>query len=157
MKKILLILPLIGVMGAAGYFAEPYLFRPPEQAKADEVEMPEAAPREVLFKMPLGKFVVQVPRNRQSIHILFDIDLYMAGAANFERLNGAEGRARLRDATVQSVAEITETALWIDNEDLTKLDPRRMAEEVVRKLYPTFPMMRTARINELHANVSTSN
>ncbi|MGV6810884.1 MAG: flagellar biosynthesis protein FlgH [Brevirhabdus sp.] len=156
MKKIVLLLPILAVMGAAGFFAEPYLFRPPE-ILTEQAAAPEAETKEVLFKMPLGKFTMQVVGNRRTLHLLFDIDVYLAGAANFERLNGAMGRAQLRDVTVREVAELAETALWVNDENIANLDPRLLAEEIVRRLYRTFPSVRTAKVNQFAANVSVKN
>lgn len=148
---------LISVVGAAifaaaGFFAEPYLFRPPPPTSPSEVD--GGKPAEVLYKMPLGKFTLQVVQRKRSVHLLFDIDVYMAGSANFEKMNGAMGRAELRDTTIREIAEMAETALWANTEDLETLDKRFLAEEIVRQLYLTYPMVRTARVNQLTASVS---
>ena len=64
------------------------------------------------------------------------------------------GRVKLRDATVAAIAEIAETALWVDREDIQNIDRRVLVEDIVRRLYRTFPMVQTARINEFAATVS---
>lgn len=155
-KKLLFLIPLLAIMVVAGYFAEPYVFRPPE-ALMTPVETVEQPKSEMLFKMPLGKFTVQVPRNKQTLHMRFDIDVYLQGAANFERMNGAMGRAQLRDATVREIAEMAHTAVWMNDDNIKDLDRRFLAEQIVRRLHRSFPMLKTARVNEFAANVSVKN
>jgi len=155
-KKLLVLLLIPAVMAVAGYFAEPFLFRPDPATEAPAEEAQKERPP-VLFKMPLGKFTVQVPKNTQTLHMRFDIDVYLEGAANFERLNGAMGRATLRDAMVSEIAEMAQTALWVNDDDIANLDRRFLAEQIVRRLYRSFPMLKTAQVNEFSANFSARN
>ncbi len=152
-KKLLIAFPIILVMLAAGYFLEPYIFQsaPDSEAVAD---MEPKKPKVMLFKMPLGKFTLQVVKDKRNLHMNFNIDVYIAGSAEFERMNGAMGRVKLRDATVAAIAEIAETALWVDREDIQNIDRRVLVEDIVRRLYRSFPMVQTARINEFAATVS---
>jgi hypothetical protein len=113
-----------------------------------------AKPKEMLFKMPLGKFTLQVVENKRILHMLMDLDVYIAGNANFEKMNGAMGRAQFRDTTISEIAEMAETAMWVREENINDLDRRFLAEQIVRRLYQTYPSVRTARINQFVATVN---
>ncbi|WP_372884245.1 flagellar biosynthesis protein FlgH [Shimia sp.] len=154
LKKVLVLVLAAAVFAAAGYFAEPFLFRPPEPEVTAEDGQAPAPPPQTLFKMPLGKFVLQMSHKKRRMHLLFDVDIYIAGAANFEKMNGAMGRAQLRDTTIREISEMAEAALWIDIDDIENLDRRFLAEQLVRQLYLTYPMVRTARINQFTATIS---
>ncbi|MCH2250645.1 MAG: hypothetical protein MK042_12700 [Cognatishimia sp.] len=161
MKKLLIILlgPLI--LGPTGYFVGQMLAPdpppPPAEMADKEMEMKKeeagkvaAAPKEILYKMPLGKFTVQVMQPENVLHIVIDMDVYLAGASEFERLNGAEGRARLRDGAIGVLSDMAETTLWVDNGEEQNLDRLKMIEEIVRKMHRDFDAIRTARINEFN-------
>ena len=152
LKKIIILLGVVIAFAAAGFFAEPYLFRP-APSTMETMDAPEK-PQEQLFKMPLGKFTLQIIHKKRTLHLLFDIDVYIAGLANFERMNGAMGRASLRDATIRELSKMSETALWVDSQKIEDLDRRFLAEQIVRQLYRTYPMVRTARVNRMDASVS---
>lgn len=144
-----MIVVLAALAGAAGYFGEA-LLRP---SAAPEGEMPVAEKKqELLFKMPLGKFTMQITEPQRIIHLVFDIDLYVMGAGAFQDINGAVGRAELRDATVTAIAEIAETKLGLADAVMDEAGKTRLAEEIVRELYPNWPMVRAARINSFIAN-----
>lgn len=153
-KKLILGLALALPFGAAGYFGEQFVARPEPEEKMAKEPMAAKVESDMLFKMPLGKFTIRVAKETRVLHLLFDIDLYLLGATEFERLNGAMGRALLRDGTISVISEMAETALWITEEELENLEKRFLAEQIVRKLYLTFPMVRTARINQFTAGVS---
>lgn len=155
MKKLIIILlgPLL--MGPAGYFLGKMMAPEPVEAAtmADEEKdagIVAATPEEILYKMPLGKFTVQVLQPRSVLHILLDLDVYIAGSANFERLNGLEGRNRLRDATVSVISDMAETTLWLDKGEEKNIDQEQLAEDIVRKLHLKFRSLRTAQINEFN-------
>jgi hypothetical protein len=145
MIKIMIIGALVLGMGAAGYFGEKF-FRP---SQAPVSEAAAAHKNELLFKMPLGNFTMQVTQPGEIINLTIDLDVYVMGAAAFGEINGANGRALLRDATVAAIAELATTNLGISitaEEDAMKLD---LSERIVRKLYVNFPSVRTARINAI--------
>ena len=161
MKKLLIILlgPLI--LGPTGYFLGQMLAPdpppPPAEMAAKGMEMKKeeagkvaAAPKEILYKMPLGKFTVQVMQPENVLHIVIDMDVYLAGASEFERLNGAEGRARLRDGAIGVLSDMAETTLWVNKGEEQNLDRLKMIEEIVRKMHQDFNAIRTARINEFN-------
>lgn len=154
MKKLIIILlgPLI--LGPAGYFLGKMMAPEPMEvaagAGADGAGIVAATPEEILYKMPLGKFTVQVLQPRSALHILLDLDVYIAGAANFERLNGLEGRNRMRDATVGIISDMAETTLWLDKGEEEHIDQDKLAEDIVRKLHQKFRSLRTAQINEFN-------
>ena len=154
MKKLIIILlgPLI--LGPAGYFLGKMMAPEPVEAAAmtDEKEagMVAATPEEILYKMPLGKFTVQVLQPRSSLHILLDLDVYIAGSGNFERLNGLEGRNRMRDATISIISDMAETTLWLEKGEEEHIDQDQLAEDIVRKLHLKFRSLRTAKINEFN-------
>ena len=158
MKKLLPIIlgPLL--LGPLGYFLggmlAPDPVEPTETAAAESMEAKGevvATPQEILYKMPLGKFTVQVLQPNNVLHLVIDMDVYMAGAGEFERLNGAEGRARLRDSAIRIFSDMAETTLWLDEGEENNLDHRMIVEEVVRNMHRSFDAVRTARINEFSA------
>lgn len=161
MKKLLIILlgPLI--LGPTGYFLGQMLAPDPPpppaemadkgmEMKKEEAGKVAAAPKEILYKMPLGKFTVQVMQPENVLHIVIDMDVYLAGASEFERLNGAEGRARLRDGAIGVLSDMAETTLWVNKGEEQNLDRLKMIEEIVRKMHQDFNAIRTARINEFN-------
>lgn len=99
--------------------------------------------------MPLGKVTVQIIKPKRIMHMVADIDLFVMGVAEFEAINGAMGRARLRDAVVTSVAELAETEIWMLKEDSSEKTRRMLSEYLVRRIYEDFPSIRTARVNSL--------
>lgn len=155
MKKLILILlgPLI--LGPAGYFLGQMMAPEPVDAASADPMMDKAGEvhataDEILYKMPLGKFTVQVMQPKSVLHILLDLDVFIAGAADFERLNGMEGRNRMRDATVMIVSDMAETSLWLDKGEEENIDQAQLAEDIVRKLHHTFRSLRTAQINQFN-------
>tara|TARA_R110000787_G_scaffold79571_3_gene173854 strand:- start:2807 stop:3265 length:459 start_codon:yes stop_codon:yes gene_type:complete len=149
MKYVILIMCVIGA-GALGYFGEGYL-RPVRAAKSD----PNASDKQdLLFNMPLGKFTMQITQNRKVLHLVFDLDVYIMGASAFQSLNGAVGRARLRDATVTAISELAETDPNLAQPHEAEARQAELTSQIVRKLYVTFPSVRTARLNSFHANVT---
>ena len=145
-KILMLVVAVIGA-GAAGFFGE-RLLRP---VQAPEAEMAHDAPKEepkmLLFKLPLGRFTVQIPQRAQVVHMVFDIDVFILGEHAFAEINGAMGKARLRDATVTAIAELAETDLTLAQTKNTETELAELAAKVVRKLYLVFPEVRTARVN----------
>ncbi|WP_421750003.1 flagellar biosynthesis protein FlgH [Cognatishimia sp.] len=154
MKKLIIILlgPLL--LGPTGYFLGKMMAPDPVEAAAmaeeNEAGIVAATPEEILYKMPLGKFTIQVLQPRSVLHILLDLDVYIAGSGNFERLNGLEGRNRLRDATVTVISDMAETTLWLDKGEEEHIDQEQLAEDIVRKLHLKFRSLRTAQINEFN-------
>lgn len=158
MKKLLIILlgPLL--LGPAGYFLGKMLMpepAPPVEMAAGEAN--ESKPgtahvttEEILYKMPLGKFTVQVMQPDNVLHLVFSLDVYMAGAAEFERLNGSEGRAMLRDAAIAVMSDMAETTLWVDKGEEHHLDKLAITEEIVRKMHRKYSAVRSARMKELN-------
>ncbi|WP_176250974.1 flagellar biosynthesis protein FlgH [Sulfitobacter sp. HGT1] len=145
MMKIMIIGALVLGMGAAGYFGEQFLR--PTQAPVSEAAAVHK--NELLFKMPLGNFTMQITQPSEVINMTINLDVYVMGAAAFAKINGANGRALLRDGAVAAIAEVATTNLGItvtDEEDVMKLD---LSEQIVRKLYVNFPYVRTARINAI--------
>ena len=143
MFKILILLVVVLGAGAAGFFGEKF-FRPVETTKPMERLKDE---KELLFKMPLGRFTVKLPKGDEVVQLVFDIDVYIMGATAFENINGGLGRARLRDATVTAMAEMAEREVGLAQTVLDEEGKTKLAEKVVRKLYVRFPEVRTARVN----------
>jgi len=107
--------------------------------------------------MPLGKFTMQIIQSRKILHLVFDMDVYVMGASSFHEINGAVGRARLRDATVSAIAELAETDLSLAQPIEEEARKAELAAQIVRKLYVNFPAVRTARLNSFYANTSLRN
>lgn len=147
MKKILILLlgPLI--LGPAGFFLGKMLAPEPQVAEPEPV-IAHATPQEILYKMPLGKFTIQVMQPKDVLHILMDFEVYISGAAEFERLNGSEGRMRMRDATIAIVSDMAETSLWLAPGEEKNIDQEKLAADIVRKLHRNFSSLRTAKIND---------
>ena len=152
MIKFLIIGVVVAGAGAAGFFGE-RLMRPTE-APAGPEEAAKEAKAEALFKLPLGKFTMQLLQPRSTLHLVFDIDVYVMGAGAFGEINGAVGRAKLRDATVTAIAELAETDLSLAAPMDDAERKKKLAAQIVRKLYVDFPVIRTARINSYKSNLS---
>mgnify|MGYP000014381617 CR=1 FL=1 len=150
MKKLLLVPLLILLMGGIGFAGGRFLLQPsaPSATGAAAGE-PNTA---LLYKMPLGKFTFQVLQPARILHIVIDLDVFIDGAAAFERLNGTMGRARLRDATIAAASDMAETMLWVGKGEEDKLDTAAIAGRIVLKLHGDFPSVRSAQINQFLAS-----
>ncbi len=153
MKALILIAAGPLLLGPAGYFLGKMMAPPPAVEPAEEQAPAEAVatPKEILYKMPLGKITIQVMQPKDVLHIVVDFDVFIAGAAEFERLNGANGRSRLRDATISIVSDMAESTLWVEKGEEENLDRTEMSAEIVRKLHREFASIRTAQINEMYS------
>jgi hypothetical protein len=140
------VVPLI--MGAVGYSVGLLLSPEAKPPSNQSGGAPTNEAREILYKMPLGKFTIQVMRPSRIMHIRIDMDVYVAGAAEFEKINGSKGRARLRDATISAISDLAESMLWLDDGEEKELDKEELAKLIVLKIYRSFPMIRSARVNE---------
>lgn len=146
MKKLLLALLVILLMGGIGFAGGWFLLQPPEQAQSSEDD--KAPKKAILYKMPLGKFTFQALQPTRILHIVTDVDVFIADVTAFERLNGTGGRARLRDATIQAASEMAENMLWVGKGEEHTLDTAAMAGRIVLELHGDFPAVRSAQINE---------
>ena len=153
MIKILLMGAMVVIAGAVGYFGERFM-RPIESLASENAVVNKKT--ELLYKMPLGNFTMQVVLGKRTLHLVFDIDVYVMGASAFQEINGAEGRARLRDATVAAIAELAETDLNFETLVMDDASKTALAEKIVRKLYTNFPTVRTGQINNLFTNISAN-
>lgn len=151
MIKILIMGAMVAIAGAVGYFGE--RFMRPTPAHASDTAMADKK-SELLYKMPLGNFTMQIALGKRTLHLVFDIDVYVMGASAFQDINGAVGRARLRDATVAAIAELAETDINFDTLVTNDAAKTALAEKIVRKLYTNFPTVRTGRINNLFTNIT---
>ncbi|GLQ28116.1 flagellar biosynthesis protein FlgH [Sulfitobacter pacificus] len=152
MFKILIMVVMVAGAGALGYFGERF-FR---MAKAPAGETSDADKAGgLLYKMPLGGFTVQLPQGQQTLNLKFDIDVYVMGAVAFQEINGAVGRARLRDATVVAIADLAESNITFHDAITGEGGKVALSEMLVRKLYVNFPTVRTARVNKLLTNLNT--
>lgn len=151
MLKVVIMGVIVVAAGALGYVGEQFMRPTAAPPPADDV--PDKT-KKLLFKLPLGKFTMQVVQTRSTLHLVFDFDVFIMGAAAFQEINGAVGRAKLRDATVAAIAELAETDLTLAEpmEDSERME--QLAAKIVRKLYEDFPVVRTARVNTYHANVT---
>ena len=150
MLKILLMSVCVVAAGALGFRGERFLR--PQEAPSPEHAVNEPA-KKLLFKLPLGKFTMQILQPSRTQHLVFDLDVFLLGVGAFQEINGAVGRARLRDATVAAISELAETDPGLREpmeEDEQKI---QLAAKIVRKLYVDFPAVRTARVNNFKADV----
>ncbi|KRS18575.1 hypothetical protein [Roseovarius indicus] len=153
MKRWIIVGVLVGLSGVSGFVAAPFIMPAPPQTKASAADA-SGNPQPVLYNMPLGKFTLRVTKRNKVLYLVLDVNVYIQGATEFERMNGAVGRARLRDGTISAVSDIAEDYHWIDDMELEQADKRTLAEQIVRKLHTDFPMVVTARINEFTSTVS---
>lgn len=144
-KILLLLLGLAGAMGATGYAVGTYLSPP----AADDDTILSTATNETLYKLPLGRFTVQVIKPSRFFNIRFNMDVYIAGSANFERMNGGLSRSRMREDAMRHLSNMVETTLWVEETDQAELDPDALALTLARKLYHSYPMVRSARITDM--------
>lgn len=151
MLKIAALIVLVFGAGALGYFGEGFIR--PKSAPSPE-NSAFTAEKQLLFKLPLGKFTMQIMQSDRTLHIAFDMDVYVMGAQAFQKINGAVGRARLRDAIVTALAELAETDPDIGKPIDDDIRMEQLAAKLVRKLFVDFPEIRTGRINNFSANVS---
>jgi len=146
--KLLIMAVCVVGAGALGFFGERML-RPSD---APAAQYAGASPNsQLLFKFPLGNFTMQIQQSNKILHMAFDIDVFVMGAKAFNNINGAVGRAKLRDGMVTAIAELAETdaSFAVNDDDAER--KKILAQKIVRKLYLDFPMVRTARINQLHS------
>ena len=151
MIKILVLGMMVGGAGALGYFGERF-FRSSGAGSLERLIVNKKS--ELMYKLPLGAFTMQVMQGKRTLHLVFDIDVYVMGASSFQEINGAVGRARLRDATVAAIADLAETDISFREPVTDDASKIALAEKIVRKLYMNFPTVRTARINRFVANIS---
>lgn len=146
MKRILILLMLPLLFAPVGYYVGLRLVGEPAPA-ADENAI-EAA-ETVLYKMPLGGLTIQVLQSKSILHVVMDLDVFLEGASEFERLSGAEGRAMLRDATITAISDLAETTLWVQEGQEKTITDEALAKQIAFKLYRKFDAVRATRINRL--------
>lgn len=151
MLKIAAVVVMVVGAGTVGYFGESFI-RPKPAPSPENTAF--AAEKQLLFKLPLGKFTMQIMQRDRTLHIAFDMDVYVMGAHAFQKINGAVGRARLRDAIVTALAELAETDPDIGQPIDDDIRMEQLAAKLVRKLFVDFPEIRTGRINNFNANAT---
>ena len=143
MIKMVLMAGMVAAFGALGFFGERFV-RP---AAAPPVEAPSMpAKKALLFNMPLGRFTMQVAGPEGTLHHVIDVDVYVAGAGSFQKINGAVGRAKLRDATISALTVLSRSEPYLDQPLEEDAQQAELAAQIVRKLHVTFPDIMTARI-----------
>ncbi len=143
MKRIITFVGLVLVMGGVGFAAGQY-FAP----KPEVVGLPDSQ-RETLYKLPLGEFTVQVVKPERFFNIYFELEVFVAGASNFERLYRRVNRSRMRAEVTEYLSTMVETSLWVDEVQRKDLDGDELAMRIARNLYQTYPMVRSARLVDL--------
>lgn len=142
MKSLIILGVLATLMGGTGFMAGRYFA--PEQDPVPAF----ATQKETLYKLPLGKFTTQVVKPTRFLNIAFKLDVFIAGASNFEKMNGGLSRTRMREDVIGHLATMVETTLWVEETDQVEIDQDELAMAVARKLYQEYPMVRSARISE---------
>lgn len=147
MMKILLFITLVGVMGTAGFFAGRH-FTTVEDAPVLAAVTSENEP---LYKLPLGRFFAQIVKPKHFLNIRFNLDVYIVGAANFERMNGGLSRNQMREEVLRHLSNMVETTMWVEESKKAEINETEFGLAIARKLYHTYPMVRTAQVSELLA------
>ena len=143
MKRLLIFGALIVLMGAAGFAAGRYFTPVPEPTFS------HTSKTETLYKLPLGKFTTQVVKPNRFFNIAFKLDVFIAGASNFEKMNGGLSRNRMREDVIAHLATMVETTLWLQETDQVEIDKDELGMVIARNLYQEYPMVRSARVDEL--------
>jgi hypothetical protein len=144
--KIALLVLVALIMSAAGFVFGTYLMA--QQSKLTDSADNASNPKEVLYKLPLGRFTVQVIKPEEFLNIRFKMDVFITGATNFERMNDGISRSRMREEVMQHLSNMAETTLWAEDLRTVPLDPSELASNITNKLYQQYPMVRTAQILE---------
>lgn len=147
MKKLLLVLLVPLLMGGVGFAVGRYLL-PTGQETVATAEAETGKAKTLLYKMPLGKFTFQVLQPARILHIVVDIDIYLSDVTAYETFGSKGGKARLRDATISAVSDLSETILWVGEGEEHDLDKTALAEKIVLKLHTSFPAVNSAQLNQ---------
>jgi hypothetical protein len=147
MKRLFIFLMLPLIFTPVGYILGNKL--PATFMQEDLTSIQSLEVNELLYKMPLGGLAVQVLQRESIVHIVFDVDIYILGATEFEHLSGAGGKARLRDAAITAFSELAENTLWIKEEDEHSIKEEQLEKLIAKKLFTEFSSVRSAKINKL--------
>ena len=143
MKRLLILGTLVVLMVGVGFAAGRYFAPAPDPAFS------YTSKNETLYKLPLGKFTTQVVKPNRIFYIAFKLDVFIAGASHFEKMNGGLSRSRMREDVIAHLATMVETTLWLQETDQVEIDQDDLGMDIARKLYQEYPMVRSARVNEL--------
>ena len=144
MKGLIILGVLIAIMGGAGYAAGKF-FAPPLPPEPAMIDVGEK--KETIYKLPLGRFTVQVVKPTRFFNMRFEMDVFVAGAANFERMSSNLHRSEMREDVIKHLSNMVETTLWVKESVNTDPVPDDVAIAIARKLYQTYPMIRSAQIS----------
>lgn len=147
MIKIIFFITLTGVMGTAGFFAGRHLTK----VEAEPVVAAVTEKNEPLYKLPLGRFFAQIVKPKHFFNIRFNLDVYIVGAANFERMNGGLSRNQMREEVLRHLSNMVETTMWVEESKKAEIDENELGLAIARRLYQAYPMVRTAQVSELLA------
>lgn len=140
MKKCVLLLVLLLAMAGVGFAAGKYL-APPKDAPTQSSEQ-----KETFYKLPLGRFTVQVMKPKRALNIRFNMDVFIVGAANFEKMNDGLSRNQMREEVIRHLSNMVETTLWVQETEQQDIDQLQLASTIVQKLKRNYPMVRKAEI-----------
>lgn len=147
MKILVLFLMLSVAMGTVGFLVGRSFIPPTSQ------DLSEADANDILFKLPLGRFTVQLLKPSKITNIRFNMDVFIVGAANFERMNGGLERNQMREDIIRLYSNLVETRLWIEDESATSIDGQRLADLLLKRLIIHYPMIRSVSITDVAANL----
>lgn len=143
MKRLALLLAVICFMGFAGFIAGKYF-------KPTSVDFDGSAQRtETTYKLPLGRFTMQIVKPSRFYNIRFNMDVYITGAANFEKMNGGLARNQMREEILRKLSDMVETTLWVDESNNSDITADQISEMITKRLILTYPMVKTAQISDL--------
>lgn len=143
MKRLALLLAICTFMGATGFLAGRY-FKPVEAESASAV-----SGQETLYKLPLGRFTMQIVKPSRFYNIRFNMDVFITGATNFENMNGGLARNQMREDVIKQLSNLVETTLWVEEKNETDIGADEIAEMIKRRLMLIYPMVKTIQVSDL--------
>lgn len=149
MKRILFLLVLPLLFAPLGYYLGTVVTAKSPSATGSHDITDVSSLNEILYNMPLGGMTIQVMQPDSILHIVMDLDVYLAGASEFDRLSGAQGKAMLRDATILVISDLAERSLWIKDGDESRISSEKLAVMITKRLYSKFNAVRSARVKKL--------
>lgn len=141
MVKYALLAALISIMAGVGFAIGKYIF---PAANTSEII---ASTKDTLYKLPLGRFTIQVVKPNRFLNIRFNMDIFIVGAANFDSMNDGLSRNQMREDVIRYLSDLVETTLWVKETSQEDIDQVGLARIIIQKLKRDYPMVRRAEMS----------